>query len=278
MTRDQGPRDRYDSIDVIVALTRAVPRTLDRCELTHLARTPIDVRTASAQHAQYEELLRALGCHVERIEAADDLPESVFVEDTAVVLDEVAVITRPGAASRREETAAVERTLSRYRSIRRLTDPATMDGGDVLRVGRRIYVGISSRTNEEGARQLAAAATPFGYTVESVRVSGCLHLKSAITAVNDGTVLCNPAWLNPRAFTGCEAITVDPAEPHAGNVLRIGRSLVAARAYPRTADSLRVRGFDVHLVDASELAKAEAGVTCCSLIVDHRRFATLTGS
>jgi dimethylargininase len=250
-----------------ISLTRAVPTSIDRCELTHLARAPIDVRRATAQHAQYEDLLRALGCSVERIEAADDLPDSVFVEDAAVVLDEIAVITRPGAASRRGETAAVERTLSQYRSIRRLTGPATMDGGDVLRIGRRIYVGISSRTNEAGARQLAAAAAPFGYTVECVRVSGCLHLKSAITAVNEGTVLCNPEWVSPRAFTGCEAIAVDPAEPYAGNVLRIDSSLVAASAYPRTADALRERGYDVHLVDASELAKAEAGVTCCSLIV-----------
>ena len=250
-----------------IVLTRAVPRTIDRCELTHLAREPIDLELARTQHEAYEGTLRRLGCILERIEAADDFPDSVFVEDIAVVLDEVAVITRPGAASRRGETVGVERSLSQHRAIRRLTAPATMDGGDVLRIGRTIYVGLSSRTNEEGARQLAAAAAPFGYTVECVRVGGCLHLKSAITAVSEAVVLCNPEWVAPRAFKGCEAIAVHPAEPYAGNVLRIGRSLVAAGGYPRTIDALRDRGCDVHLVDVSELAKAEAGVTCCSLIV-----------
>ena len=253
--------------DVTIVLTRAVPRDISKCELTHLERTPIDIAVARAQHDEYEQTLRRLGCVVERIEPADDLPDSVFVEDTAVVLDEIAVVTRPGAPSRRGESPAVERALRRYRPIHRMTEPAAMDGGDVLRVGRAIYVGISSRTNEEGARQLAAAVAPFGYTVECVRVGGCLHLKSAVTEVGDGIVVCNPEWVDARTFKACEAIAVDAREPFAANVLRIGQSLVCAKAYPRTADALRARGYDVHLVDASELAKAEAGVTCCSLII-----------
>jgi dimethylargininase len=250
-----------------IALTRPVPASIDRCELTHLERTPIDFQRATAQHEQYEATLRALGCAIERIEAAHDLPDSVFVEDAAVVFDELALITRPGAASRRGETAGVARAVSRSRPVHQMTAPATMDGGDVLRVGRTIYVGISSRTNEQGARQLAAAAAPFGYTVECVRVSGCLHLKSAITSIGDGIAVCNPQWVEARAFKGCELIPVDPAEPLAGNVLRIEASLVCAAAYPRTADLLHRRGYDVHLVDVSELAKAEAGVTCCSVIL-----------
>lgn len=249
------------------ALVRPVPSSLARCELTHLARTPIDLARARAQHAEYEAALRRLGCAIEHLDPADDLPDSVFVEDTAVVLDEIAVITRPGAASRRPETTAVERALARYRPIHRLDAPSTMDGGDVLRVGRTIYVGISSRTNEAGARELAKAASPFGYTVECVRVTGCLHLKSAATEAGEGLIVCNPAWVNPRAFRGCEVLAVDPGEPFAANVLRIGEALVCAAAHPRTAERLRARGCDVHTVDASELAKAEAGVTCCSLIV-----------
>ena len=249
------------------ALTRPVPNSIDRCELTHLERTPIDVERATDQHEQYENTLQAIGCAIERIEAAHELPDSVFVEDAAVVLDELALITRPGASSRRAETAGVARAVARHRPIHEMTAPATMDGGDVLRIGRTIYVGISSRTNEEGARQLAAAAAPFGYTVECVRVSGCLHLKSAITSLGDAIVVCNPQWVDARVFKKCEAIPVDPAEPFAGNVLRVDASLVCAAAYPRTADVLHRRGYDVHLVDVSELAKAEAGVTCCSVIV-----------
>lgn len=252
---------------MLIALTRPVPRSIDRCELTHLERTPIDFDRATVQHEEYENTLRKLGCVIERIDVAHDLPDSVFVEDAVVVLDEVAVLTRPGAPSRRGETAGVERAVARYRPVQKMSAPATMDGGDVLRVGKTIYVGMSSRTNEEGARQLAAAAAPFGYTVECVRVDGCLHLKSAITAIGDAVVVCNPEWVDARTFRGCDVIPVDRAEPFAGDVLRIGDSLVCAAAYPGTADELRRRGYDVHLVDASELAKAEAGVTCCSVIV-----------
>jgi dimethylargininase len=244
-----------------------VPTSIDRCELTHLARTSIDVGRAAAQHEQYERTLRAIGCAIEQVAPVDDLPDSVFVEDIVVVLDELAMLTRPGAPSRRGETAGVERAIAKYRKAQRMTAPATMDGGDVLRMGRTIYVGLSSRTNEEGARQLAAAAAPFGYTVECVRVSGCLHLKSAATAVGDGVVLCNPQWLDGRVFRGCDVIAVDSREPFAGNVLRVGGAVVCAAAFPRTAEALRSRGCDVRAVDVSELAKAEAGVTCCSVIV-----------
>ena len=266
MTRDPGTRDRYDA-RMPVALVRPVPGTIARCELTHIGRELIDVAIARAQHAQYEDTLRRLGCTVERIEPADDLPDSVFVEDAAVVLDELAVIMRPGAASRRAETPDVERALTKYRPIHRLTEPATMDGGDVLRVGRTLYVGISGRTNEYGARQLAAAVAPFGYTVECVRVGGCLHLKSAVTAVADDVLVCNPGWVDARAFLGCELLPVDASEPFAANVLRVAGSLVCAAAHPRTAGMLRARGYEVHAVEASELAKAEGGVTCCSVIV-----------
>lgn len=252
---------------MLIALTRPVPRSIDRCELTHLERTPIDFALATRQHEQYENTLEKLGCVIERVEAADRLPDSVFVEDAVVVLDELAMLTRPGAKSRRGETDDVERAISRYRPVRKMTAPATMDGGDVLRIGRTIYVGISTRTNQEGLRQLAACAAPLGYTVEAVRVSGCLHLKSAITCAGDAVVVCNPRWVDTRLLPGCEVVEVDPGEPLAGNVLRVRDSLICAGAYPRTAEALQRRGFDVHLVEASELAKAEAGVTCCSVIL-----------
>jgi dimethylargininase len=250
-----------------VALTRAVPRSLASCELTHLERSPIDVDRAAAQHAQYEAELRRLGCRVEHIDAAHELPDSVFVEDAAVVFDEVAVITRPGARSRQAETAAVGEALSKYRPVERLTAPASLDGGDVLRLGRMIYVGISTRTNVEGARQLGNIASRFGYTLRCARIRGCLHLKSAVTALDDRTVICNPEWIDARTFDGYEACVVDAAEPFAANVLSMGGTVICAAAHERTAAALRARGYDVHAVDVSELAKAEAGVTCCSLIV-----------
>jgi dimethylargininase len=252
---------------MIVALTRPVPASLANCELTHIERTPIDVDRATRQHERYEDALRSLGCTIERIEPAHDLPDSVFVEDAAIVLDEVAVITRPGAPSRRAEAAGVAAALARFRRLSHMTAPATLDGGDVLLLGRTIYVGISTRTNTEGARQLADAATPFGYTVHCVRVRGCLHLKSAATALADSIVLCNPEWIDPGTFDGCETVFVDRMEPGAGNVLRVGGGVISAAAYEGTALRLCERGYDVRTVDVSELAKAEAGVTCCSLIV-----------
>jgi dimethylargininase len=251
-----------------IAVTRPVPQSLARCELTHLSREPIDVGVASAQHAQYEEALRALGCTVRHVPAAHDLPDSVFVEDVAIVLDEIAVITRPGAASRRPEREAMAAVVSEYRPLQWIEAPGTLDGGDVLRLGRTLYVGRSTRTNEEGARQLARHVAPFGYAVECVETAACLHLKSAATAVDSDRVLCNREWIDARVFKDVEVLEVDPAEPHAANVLRLGDTLVCAASHERTAASLRARGYDVCTVDVSELAKAEAGVTCCSVIID----------
>jgi dimethylargininase len=251
----------------VVALTREVPARIADCELTHLERVPIDRARAVVQHAAYETALRAAGCTIERFPATPDLPDSVFVEDAAVVFDEVAVITRPGAPSRRPETASVAAGLATYRPMRAIGAPATIDGGDVLRVGRRVFVGLSSRTTAEGAHQLRAVLAPFGYAVETIVATGCLHLKSAVTAIDDDRLLVNPEWVDASRFAGFDVLNVDPAEPFAANVLRIGGVALCAAAYPRTRARLEAAGISTVPVDVSELAKAEAGLTCCSLIV-----------
>ena len=253
---------------MLLAFTRAVPPSIDCCELTHLARTPIDVAAASAQHHAYEALLDRLGCAVRRLDPAPDMPDSVFVEDTVVVLDEIAILARPGAASRRDEVTSMAAALRPYRELRAIEAPATLDGGDVLRVGRRVFVGVSARTTIEAARQMDAALQPCGYAVQPVEVRGCLHLKSAVTAAADDVLIINPEWIDARVFSGFECLPVDPEEPFAANVLRVRDAIVCGAASPRTADRLRARGFHVHSVDVSELAKAEAGVTCCSVICD----------
>jgi dimethylargininase len=251
---------------MLIAFTRAVPPSIERCELTHLERTCIDVDRAIAQHDAYESLLARLGCRVQRVAAAPDMPDSVFVEDTAVVLDQIAIVTRPGAPSRQGETEAVAAALGQYRTVHRIQPPATLDGGDVLRVGRRLFIGVTARTSADAVRQVQDIVRPLRYTVESLEVGGCLHLKTAATAASDDLLVLNPAWLDARAFSGFECLAVDPDEPFAGNVLRVGEALVCAAASVRTAERLRSRGFAVHTVDVSELAKAEAGVTCCSLL------------
>jgi dimethylargininase len=252
---------------MLLALTRAVPPSIVRCELTHLAREPIDVERAAAQHEAYLSMLDRLGCTVERLPDEPDHPDSVFVEDTAVVFDELAVIARPGAESRRAETQSVAAALAKYRELACIEAPGTLDGGDVLRVGRRVYVGVSGRTNVEGVRQLAELIARHGYHVARIDVRGCLHLKSAVTAVGDDTLLINPQWVDGSHFRGLQRLDVHPDEPLAANVLAVEDTVVCAAAAPRTRALLEARGFAVESVDVSELAKAEAGVTCCSLIL-----------
>lgn len=251
---------------MLVALTREVGPALDRCELTHLRRVTIDPVLAARQHEDYERALAGLGCAVRRLPTGADMPDGVFIEDTAVVLDELAVAARPGAPSRRAETDAVAEALRAYRPVARVEAPGTLDGGDVLRAGRTIFVGLSSRTNREGLEQVRRLAEPLGYAVEAVEVTGCLHLKTAVTLLDDHTVLINPAWLPSGAFAGFTRVAVDPAEPFAANVLRIGEARLHGAEFPRTRARLAGQGFEVHAIDMSELAKAEGGVTCCSLV------------
>lgn len=250
-----------------IAFTRDVSPTLTTCELTHVPRAPIRVDVARAQHRGYERLLVSLGCELRRVTPAPEHPDAVFIEDTAVVLDEVAVITRPGAKSRRAEVTAVASALAAERPLVRLKAPATLDGGDALVLGRTIFVGRSGRTNEDGIAQLRAAVAPHGYVVHGVAVSGCLHLKTAVTAVSDDTVLINPSWVDAAVFREFRVLLVDEQEPMAANVLRVGGALVASAAYVRTRQRLEALGSVVHTVDVSELAKAEGAVTCCSLLL-----------
>jgi dimethylargininase len=191
----------------------------------------------------------------------------VFVEDTAVVLPEIAVIARPGAASRRAETTSVADALRAHRSLAFIEAPGTLDGGDVLRVGTRIYVGASARTNADGRRQLREIVTPHGYSVQDVAFSGCLHLKTAATQVAERTVLLNPDWIDATLFDGLQHITVHPREPFAANALRAGDVLLCASAHPHTRRRLEDHGIAVRTVEADELAKAEAGVTCCCILI-----------
>jgi dimethylargininase len=249
------------------AITRDVSRSLGECELSFVPRTRVDVQLAIRQHHDYRQLLSRLGCRVRSLAAEDELPDAVFVEDTAIVLDELAVMTRPGAASRRPEVESIATVLREYRTVVHGIDPpGTIDGGDVLRLGRAVHVGQSSRSNTEAIAQLRALLQPFGYSVSGVRTRECLHLKSAVTQLDDETVLLQPAWVDRAAFANMRLIEVDPREPHAANVVRVGEALLMPASFPHTHRRLLDAGFDVHAVDVSELQKAEGAVTCCSLV------------
>lgn len=252
---------------MLVALTREVSPHLGRCELTHLAREPIDAALAAEQHRRYEECLTRLGCQVRRLPALPDSPDAVFVEDTCIVLDELAVITRLGAESRRGETQSVAEAVRAFRPLRFIEPPGTLDGGDVLCLDKQVFVGSSSRTNAAGIEQLRAFLEPHGYTVTAVDVAGCLHLKSAVTRVGKDALLVNRSLVDPEVFGRWEILDVDPSEPGGGNALLVGEIVIYPSNYPKTCERLRRNGVRVEAVDVSEIGKAEGGVTCCSLLV-----------
>jgi dimethylargininase len=249
------------------AFTRAVSPRLADCALTHLDRLPIDAARAANQHAAYEQALAEAGATVTRLPELPDQPDGVFVEDTAIILSGAAIITRPGALSRAAEADSTAVALAGHLEVRRLAS-GRLDGGDVLHVGRMLYVGLSSRSDADGAVELARLATPLGYTVVPIELDACLHLKSAVSLVADSTLLINPQWIAACLFGGVEAIDVHPDEPFGGNAVSIGGRVIMPAANSRTAERLRQRGFEVVEVDVSELQKAEAGVTCMSLIAD----------
>jgi dimethylargininase len=245
-----------------LALTRAVPASINECELTFHARTPIDVGLARTQHTAYQQVLTGLGCEVFELPEMPELADSVFVEDTALVFDECAIITRPGAASRRAEIPSIREALSRYRTLHEIAAPATLDGGDVLRIGRRVYAGISTRTSPDATEQLRNFLKPLGYDVIAVAVNGALHLKTAVSVVADDLIVVDPTAIDPSVFS-TRFIEV-PA--NAANMLRVNGVVLCPAVAADTAARLEREGVTVRLVDNSELAKAEAGLTCCSLV------------
>jgi dimethylargininase len=249
-----------------IALTRGVSPAIDRCELTHIAREPIDLARAVAQHEDYCQRLEALGMEVVRLAADVACPDCCFVEDTAVVLDEIAILTPLGTPARRAESPVIEEALRHFRKVARIELPATLEGGDVLCVGRRIFVGRTTRTNDAGILALRAIVAPFGYEVTPVVVTGCLHLKSAVTAVDDETVVANPAWFDSAPLAPLRVVTVAAGEPGAANVLAVRGEVWAHPGFPRTNEALAALGYRVTPVDISEFIKAEAALTCKSVL------------
>jgi dimethylargininase len=255
---------------MLIAITREVSASLPQCELTWLDREPIDIAKARAEHRAYEACLRDLGARVISLPALEEYPDAVFVEDPAIVLDEVAVITTMGAASRRGERESLAMAAGHYRHVIRMRDPARLEGGDVMRVGRQLYAGLSGRTDAAGVAQLGELLASFGYQVHGVELHGCLHLKSACCALGDDTVLLNREWVDTSLFGGYRLIDVAANEPAAANALAIGNTVVMPDAFPATAEILRREGFAVRALDMTELMKAESGVTCSSLLFDFR--------
>lgn len=253
---------------MLTAITRNVSSALDLCELSFIERKPIDMQKARAQHRDYEELLARLGARVISLPEEPELPDSMFVEDPAVVLDEVAVICPLGTESRRKEAPSIAAALEEYRKLAHVRLPGTLEGGDVLRVDKKVFVGITARSNPEGIRQLAVILEHFRYDVTAVPVTGCLHLKSAVTYLGRNTLLGNREWFDSKRLHGFECVDVDPSEPHAGNALAVGESVIFPASFPKTRARIEAKGFKVLPLDIGELQKAESGLTCSSLLFE----------
>lgn len=241
---------------------------LERCELSNIEREPVDGERLLEQHAAYVRALEGCGADVTVLEPLAGHPDALYVEDTAIVLEHVAVLTRPGAESRRGELPTIEAALAPRRELLRVTAPGTVDGGDVCLCEDVLYVGWSARTNHPGLKQLAHLVLEHGYVVKAVEVDGCLHMKSALTRLGPEALLVCPSRVNLERVQGVELVAVPTEEPDGANVLAIGGKLIASAAYPRTNEMLRARGFEVVELDLSELHKMEAAVTCPSLILE----------
>ena len=253
---------------MLTAITRKVSSSLVNCELSFIEREPIDMEKARAQHQAYESLLEKSGAKVISLPEERDLPDSMFVEDPAIVLDEVAVICTLGTETRRKEAASIAAALEPYRKLAHVKLPGVLEGGDVLHVGKKIFVGLTQRSNADGIRQLAVIIGNYGYDLTAVPVTGCLHLKSAVTYLGRNTLLGNREWFHWKRFEGFDWVDVDPAEPHAGNALAVGESIVFPASFPKTRARIEARGFRVEPLDIAELQKAESGLTCSSLLFD----------
>ena len=251
---------------MLTAITRAVSPAIVHCELSFIDRKPIDLAVAQKQHHAYENLLGKLGARVISLPAEPALPDSMFVEDPAIVLDELAVILPLGTETRRREAQSLAHALARFRKLEYVSIPGTLEGGDVLRIGRKLFVGLTKRSNAEGIGQLSAILAPYDYEVIAVPVTGCLHLKSAVTHLGGNTLLANRTWFDAAPLAGHEWIDVDPAEPHAANALALGGTIIFPASFPRTRARIEARGLSVTSIDISELQKAESGLTCSSLL------------
>lgn len=253
------------------ALVRDPSPEMERCALTFIERVPINFDVAVRQHQSYIEQLRKLGLHVAVAPALASCPDCVFVEDAAIVFDELSILTRIGNETRRAEHDGVVDYLPKDRPLHRIDTPGTIDGGDVVRVDKTLYVGISRRTNTAATEQLRQLLFPHGYTVLDVPIAGCLHLKTGCSYLGGNTLLINGDWIPRSAFPEFDFIEIPREEPFAANVLKIGNTLVCASSAPKTNQLLRSNGFDIAEIDISEYQKAEAGVTCMSIVFTHQR-------
>lgn len=252
---------------MLTAITHTPSPYLGNCELTYLPRQSINIEVIKTQHEDYCMMLRECGVTVLTFNYNASLPDSVFVEDTALVLDEIGIILPMGTESRREEINFMASQLKRFRDLERIRQPAQLEGGDILRVGKNLYVGLTSRSNQQGIQALEDIVAPFGYRLKTVEVSNCLHLKTGCTALDDENLLINPQWIDAASFKNLNLHVVPSEEAFAANILRVGDIICLSAGFPKTRKMIADLGYKVKVIDISEFNKAEAGLTCISLLI-----------
>jgi dimethylargininase len=251
----------------IRALMHVPSPRMQQCQLTFVGKEVLDPGRIAEQHAGYMEMLLRCGIEVRLLEIYPELPDCVFVEDAAIVLDDVAILTSMGSESRREESLRIEPVIREYRDVRRIQLPAMIDGGDVLVHGTTVLVGRSRRTNAAGVAALAEILRPRGYEVTEIPVHGCLHLKTGCCALPDGRLLVNRAWIDVGPLQQFSVIDVPVQEPWGANLILLRHRIGLAAEHPETASLLEGLGFEVLTTPLSEFAKAEGGATCLSLLL-----------
>jgi dimethylargininase len=250
----------------LVALVRPPAPSLPQGERSYIGREPIDFTLAQIQYRRYVQAVHDAGAEIVEVPAAPDLPDSVFIEDTALVLDPLAVIARSGAESRRAEAPAVAAVLERYRQVEYTPAPATFDAGDILTIGKTVYVGRSARTNAAAIEFLTRLLRRHDHEVVPVSFRGCLHLKSAVNYLGNDAIVLNPDWIAREVFAEFAQVEVDPGEPMGASALTVGGQLLLSSSYPRTVKRIEARGFKPRVLDLSEFHLAEGGLTCLSII------------
>lgn len=250
------------------AIVRGIPNTFQDCVTLSLSHnTPkINVELARQQHATYCNTLEQLGLKLISIEADDALPDCCFTEDTAIVFGDLAIINYPGTSSRVAETVEMEKTLARLKRIYHLSPPATLDGGDVLKIDKKIFIGNSSRTNEEGIKQVAVIINPKGFEVIGVKIWNTLHLKSVCTYLGNGCIILAEGYLDDNIFSQYDKIIVPREEEYCANCLVVNGKVLIPKGFPKTKTLIEAKGFSVIELETSEAKKADGALTCSSII------------
>lgn len=251
---------------MMIALTHKISPNFQQCEVSHIDRSPIDFELTVKQHRNYCNVLHSAGLEVKELSVSLNYPDSTFIEDTAVVVDEIAILACMGVKSRRGEVINIEPELAKYRSLKHIQFPATLEGGDVLQMNRQIFVGLSSRTNQAGFESIREILSPLGYQVIQIAIKDCLHLKSACTKIDADTLLVNPDWLDMKPISHFRKINIAKDESYAANCLSLNDTVYLPKEFPKTSEIIAQHGYTIETINISELQKAEGGLTCSSII------------